>query len=114
MLTENNTYTEFFPSKPIWDISNLEEYQQYSLDAMKNIFEDFKEPKDIPNISEILAQALVLSAEQCFGVHKPRTKPKNIQTPNFSKNLKDAHINHKKTYQKWRMAGRPKNKDGIG
>ena len=60
----------------------------------------------LPEVTEMVSNALVISAEQCFQTKSRSLIPKTKKTK-FSPQLNDAYLQHKKICKIWRESGRP-------
>ena len=63
---ETHTYTEFTVAKPLWDEDGLLDYQTETFQTLKYLIEEFNEAEHIPILSELVAMALTLSAENNY------------------------------------------------
>ena len=105
----SDSYTNFTIRKPVWqDTTNLVNYQHEvstSLDYIVNIFDG---PEFLPIMSELMAKALVTSAENTL-VARNQMKVKKQQKvgPYFTKEQKEAYSDHELVCKEWRKAGRP-------
>ena len=82
-------------------------YQTQSAQVLSDMMAEFSEPVFIPVMVEMFSKMLVISAEQNFECSRPNLCKKKKTLPTFSKQLNYAYINHKKTCNQWRAAGRP-------
>ena len=101
------SYTEFKVKKPKWDESNLEDYQHQTFHILKELLDRFQLPENIPLLTEMFSNMMVLSAEQNFETSNPNRVKKINNHPYFSKEIVDSYKTHEKVCRLWRLAGRP-------
>ena len=94
-------------SKPKWNESGIENYQEQTFNVLSELFDVFQGPEFIPALSEMCSKMLVISAEQNFNVSKPYLNKRKKQFPDFSKEHLEAYQCHEKVCKQWRAAGRP-------
>ena len=103
----SETYTSFQVKKPKWDIAMTEDYQNQSARILKELLEKFDKTENIPLLTEMFSNMLVLSAEQNFKTSNPNRVKKTNNSPYFSPELTEAYKTHEKLCKLWRLAGRP-------
>ena len=103
----SHTYLKFDVKKPVWNSSNLPEYQALSYNIVKYLSENFNEDEHIPLLSELCSTMLVKAAEKSLPL-KP--VPKVARRNFFSQRHKVAYEEHEKVCREWRNLGRPTEK----
>ena len=92
--------------KPKWNVSGMEGYQIQTERILLELTDSYDKLEFVPILSEMLARALVLSAEN-FETVVPKEKKNMRMLPYFSKEYKDSHRNHKNICSEWGKSGRP-------
>ena len=103
----SSSYSDFVVKKPKWDSSGMDGYQIQTERILKGLKQNYNEVENIPILCELFSKSLVLSAQENFETTNPNYESKKKKLPQFSKDYREAHFNHKKVFEKWRKAGRP-------
>ena len=70
----STSYEKFDAFKPIWNETNLVNYQAQSLSKLNYLFEKIDQPEHIPVLTELSSKVLVDSAMQCFPNNNQKNK----------------------------------------
>ena len=103
----SETYTEFVVKKPKWEDSSKEEYKIETAKELKNLIDNYNDDEFIPTLCEMFSRTMVISAEKNIKITEHKMNKTEKRYPYFSKEYREANINHKKVFNEWRKAGRP-------
>ena len=107
----SSSYTPFLVQKPTWNGPGRERYQEETAKVLQDLSQAYTGAEFIPVLCEMFSRALVICAEKSFeSRQQTKKKTKKKEYPYFSKEYREAHAEHKKSFSEWRKAGRPSDK----
>ena len=99
----SHTYTDFAQQRIVWDISNLQSYQDTAATALAEYEQIFNLPEHIPLKCELYSSILVRSAELCL---ESKPIPKCRRTCKPSKSVHKAWLQLRKAHKVWKKGGK--------
>ena len=100
----DNSYECFAPNKIRWEENDA--YQEMTAQSLQYLINSYELPEHLPTLVELMSNAFIMCANKCFPTI-PKAKIAKHNRPYFSKPLREAYDQHKKTCKRWRLAGRP-------
>ena len=104
-----HTYTDFSPSKVVWDEDNLSNYQDAAARVLTEFESFFQAPEYIPLKCQLYSDLLVKSAELFVETRSHKSRSKHQHSPQ----IHQAWQHLRKSFNCWKREGKPRNPDSC-